>query len=145
MRAATLIVLIASFSICCSTTVREAEPLDIEEVAPKPRHGPLQIRRAALVDVLRKGPGRFFERMPVAPYRVGRTLVGFQVVALYARANPHPDGVQVGDVVTSVNGQKVLRPEQFMDVWGSVAQADAISVDILRQSQRRTVVYRIVD
>lgn len=131
--------------LSCTTAPREAEPLSIERApAPLPRPPPT-IRRAALDDVISKGAGRFFARMPVEPYRMGQRLVGFRIVQLYARSTPHPEGVHVGDVVTAVNGQPISRPEQFMKVWNAVREKTTIEVDVLRQQQPVRITYRIID
>ena len=103
------------------------------------------IRRLALEDVLEKGPGRFFARMPVEPYRLGRRLVGHRILALYGNVNPHPEGLQVGDVVMAVNNMPISRPEQFMRVWQAVSTVSAIEVKILRGEQPMRITYRIVD
>lgn len=145
MRTLTLVLALLMLPTGCSLPPREAAPLDIQRVPDAAPRQPPTIRRMALHDVLRKGAGRFFARMPVEPYRAGRRLVGFRLLGLYANAPPHPDGVHVGDVVTAVNDMPILRPGQFMKVWEAVGRAPAIEVDVLRDQRPFRVVYRIVD
>ena len=138
------VVVVALFVTGCGR-VREAEPLKIERVPQAVDRAPPTIRRAALEDVLGKGPGRFFERMPVVPYKQQGRFVGFQIVQLYAQAPPHPEGVHVGDVVTAINGLPIARPNQFMKVWKEMHGQRVIEVDVLRRSAPVRVVYRVVD
>lgn len=136
----------AIFALGCTTTSpREAEPLRIERPAPAPKRGPLELKRSSLQDVIAKGPGRFFERMPVTPHLVGRRFVGYRILELYGRAKGHPQGVHVGDVVTQINALPVSRPDEFMKVWADAAEQDTLVVDLIRGSQRHEIVYKIVD
>lgn len=143
--AAVALVGLSMLTACGTTSPREAEPLQIEREAPKARTAPLVIQRSALMDVIAKGPGRFFERMPVTPHLVGRRFLGYRVLELYGRAGPHPDGVHVGDVVTQVNAMPVSRPDEFMKVWKSAPERDSLVVDVLRGDRRLEITYRIVD
>lgn len=129
----------------CAGPAREAEPIRIEEVGPPPDPGPPRIQRAVLADVLSRGPGRFLERMPVVPERSGKTFLGYKVLELYGRTPPHPRGLRPGDVVVTVNGIAVSRPEHLMRVWDGLKAADAIDVDVLRDGGRERITYLIVD
>ena len=140
MRAAALALVL----VACGPHAHEAEPIDIEELRPPTRQfGPPTISRAVLEEVLSRGPGRFFERMPVRPVRTGSKFVGYEIVELYGNAVPHPDGLRPGDVVLAVNGHPVARPEQFMSLWQQVKSAAEIRVDLLRKGEKRVVAYRI--
>ena len=145
MRIALIVITCLGLLGGCSTAPREAAPIQIERPPPMAPIEPPAIRRAALQDVLQKGAGRFFARMPVAPHRVGNRLIGHRVLTLYAEAEAHPAGVHVGDVVTAVNGLPIARPEQFMRVWSQLARAESIAVDVLRDQQPVRIVYDIVD
>jgi type II secretory pathway component PulC len=132
-------------SVGCATAPREAAPLNIKRVPPKRHAQPLIIKKRFLYDVLNRGPGRFFERMPVTPHRMQGRFVGFQIMQLYGRAAPNPDGIHVGDVVTAVNGISIRKPDHFMRVWDGLKKARTISIDLIRNSRPRRVTYRIVD
>ncbi|MFT5429514.1 MAG: type II secretory pathway component PulC [Myxococcota bacterium] len=140
-----IIVLVLGLTQCATTEPREAEPLQIERKPAKVDYGPLVLQRTGLQDVLSKGPGRFFERMPVTPHLVGRRFVGYRVLELYGRAKSHPDGVFVGDIVTQVNTLPVSRPSEFMKVWNSAGERGTLVVDLIRGGERREITYRIMD
>lgn len=140
-----VLIALALATLWSCNRVREAEPVKIERPEPVQRLGPPTLRRADLDDVLRKGPGRFFERMPVVPYKLKNRFVGFQIVDLYGHAPPHPSGIHVGDVVTAVNGMDISRPTLFMRVWKRMYGAKRLDVDIVRRQERMRVTYRILD
>jgi type II secretory pathway component PulC len=141
-----IIVLITLTLAACATATREAEPLEIRELIPeKATPSPLVIQRTTLTKVLSRGPGRFFERMPVTPYKAAGRFVGFQIVAVYGQVAPHPNGIHVGDVVTAVNGKPVRTPGQFMAVWNGMKKAGVLQVDLVRGQQLLRIDYKIVE
>jgi type II secretory pathway component PulC len=140
------VVLLALVMASCATTSREAEPLNIQELTPaKSAPAPLVIQRVKLNQVLSRGPGRFFQRMPILPYKKAGRFVGFQIVALYGQAAPHPNGLHVGDVVTAVIGKAVTTPDQFMKVWQTMRKAQTLSIELVRNDRPLRIDYPIVE
>ncbi len=137
---------LAFLLLACAPAVREAEPLDLDEPRDtREVEEPLTIRRSVLDDVLSKGPGRFFERVELEPYFEGkRNFVGFTLKTFYGGMTPTPGGVQVGDVVTAINGMPISRPEEFMRIWSAAGRRDELEVDVMRHGARRTFVYRVI-
>jgi type II secretory pathway component PulC len=134
-----------ALSSACATTAREADPIELDTETVRPVDAPLELRRAALEDVLSKGPGRFFERVEVAPAFIGgKRFVGYTLKSFYGGMTPEPDGVQIGDVVTAINGQPISRPDEFMAVWQAAGKRDSLAITVMRGTDRLTITYRIV-
>jgi len=134
----------------CASTTREAEPLKISAVAatkqaPKTHVEPLRIKRGALKQVLSGGPGRFFQHMPVMPYKKAGRFIGFQVMSVFGQSIPHPKGVHVGDIVTSINGKAVTTPDQFIKVWNAMNKAQVLRVELVRNEEALRIEYPIVE
>ena len=53
--------------------------------------------------------------------------------------------LQVGDVVTRVNGKSIERPEQASDVFSSLRTAPALVVDLVRGGRPRTLTLPIAE
>lgn len=145
-----LAVILTICGACSTPAVREAEPLLFEEEVTREPDSELTIARSTLEDVVSKGPGRFFERVEVEPaFAAGGTgrprFLGYTIRTFYGGMTPASNGVQVGDVVTALNGLPVSRPDEFMKVWSSALRQDALEVDVLRDSRPVRFVYRIVD
>jgi general secretion pathway protein C len=117
------------------------------EAAPTPAvpTSPGTIPRAALEDVLARGPGAFLSTVAVEPDLVGGRFVGFRVTELRDAALFGAGDLQPGDTVVSVNGRAIERPEQAFEVWTSLRVASELTVDVLRDGQPRQLRYPIVD
>ena len=132
-------------SLACATTPREAEPIELETEMVRPASRLLAVPRRDLEDVLSKGPGRFFERVSVVPAFVGgRKFIGYTLEAFYDGVTLAPNGIQLGDVVTAINGLPISRPDEFMRLWETAGSSDQLTVEVLRGSERLSFSYAIV-
>ena len=133
--------------IGCSNAPREAAPLDIERAAKRDilPASPPTIRRVAYENVLSQSPGHFFQRMPVSPVLIGKKFIGYSVLALYAGAKSHAEGVLVGDIVARVNGLSINTPDAFHKAWLAARGRRILEVEVLRDNEVRKVTYRIID
>jgi len=129
-------------------TVAEAPPPEPEEEEPPPPPPAVEgeIARAALAVVLDGGLGRFLQGVVTEPELADGRFVGFRLVSLY------PDDERMravdlvpGDVITSVNGQSIERPEQALRVWSSLRVASELLVDYRREGEERQLRFAIVD
>ena len=83
--------------------------------------------------------------MPVSPVLIGRKFIGYSVLALYADAKPHAEGVLVGDIVARVNGVSINTPDAFHKAWLAARGRRTLEVEVLRDNQVYKVTYRIID
>lgn len=104
------------------------------------------ISRGVLTTVLSAGIGRFLQRLRVERELEKGRFVGWRVTEYAAGdATLRSSPIQPGDTVLRVNGQSIERPEQFKDVWDSMATSSALVIDMRRGSRASQVRYRIVD
>jgi len=104
-----------------------------------------EIRRDMLMAVLAAGPGRFLQRVKVkkASDAQGR-FAGWQIVQLFPGEADAASVIVPGDTLVRVNGQSVERPEQFKNVWDSLALSSELVLTVRRSGQQSDVRYRIV-
>jgi hypothetical protein len=117
--------------------------------APAPQSPPVlegtveagEIPRPALLAVLSAGVGRFLQKVRAEPKLAGGRFVGWTLVDLW-----NPGTVLLpGDTVLRVNGQSIERPEQFKNVWDSLATESELVLLVERSGHTGQVRYRIVD
>jgi len=117
----------------------EAEP------APRPGHLP----RAAVLATLSQGLGAFLSQVDTEPVLVSGRFHGWRIVRLAESDPQKPFWKNVdlgpGDVVTSVNGRPIERPEQALTAFQSLAMDPQLRVAYERNGKRRELVYQIDD
>lgn len=135
----TLAVIGAALGLACGDAGRSVVD---DEVAPTPAlaSGP-RIERAALAAVVPEGPAWLLQRVTVEAVEVGGVFVGWRIEALPPGWSAY--GLRVGDVVTGVNGMAIETPAQAQAVWGSLADARALRVEVLRDGAARPLVLAI--
>lgn len=103
---------------------------------PGDADGQVFVTRADLDGFLDRGPSYVLTVVTVEPMHAAEGFAGYQIteVTSGARAFMTPQ-LRVGDVVTHVNGVRLMRPEDYMQAWRSLDKVTAIRVDFLRKSQ----------
>jgi type II secretion system protein C len=105
------------------------------------------VARSAVRAVVSEGLGMFLRRIELddQPVFVGGKFHGFRIHAL--RDPQFWSGVDLkpGDVVTSVNGFPIERPDQAETAFESLQVASELRVAVEREGQPRELVYPIVD
>jgi hypothetical protein len=95
------------------------------------------IARDRLLAVLKAGPGMFLRQLEVTPRRTGDQVVGWQLVQLIDPDGPlHDVDVIPGDVLLSINGKPVIRPDQLWSVWESLRTANQVVAQMWRGNQQ---------
>lgn len=102
-----------------------------------------EIPRPALLAVLSAGVGRFLQKVRAQPKLESGRFVGWTLVDLFDQKPPAV--LLPGDTVMRVNGQSIERPEQFKNVWDSLATESELVLLVERSGQQSQVRYRIVD
>ncbi len=106
------------------------------------------VPREAVVRVLNEGPAMFLRGHDVAPVADGPTLIGWRLMRFFPTREASPLSeldVLPGDVLLSVNGTFVERPEHLMAVWQSLYTAPEIRAVLARNLERIELHYQIVD
>ena len=93
--------------------------------------------RGVLDAVIAKGPQRLIATLQVQPHMVNGRFLGYRLVSV-SPDSPlvNSDTVKPGDVIVSVNKERIERPEQFMRAWEVVSNAKRLSVSIIRGQKR---------
>lgn len=105
-----------------------------------------EISRAALLAVLSQGAGRFLQKVRAEPHLVSGRFMGWRIVSVFgSEAKAQGAGLQPGDTVMRVNGQSIERPEQFKNVWDSMATQSELVLLVQRDGKRSQLRYRIVE
>jgi type II secretory pathway component PulC len=103
------------------------------------------LRRADVEGVIAQGPGAFLQRIEVDPVFANTgAFRGFRIAALHDE--PFWKGVDLkpGDVVTSVNGFPIERPEQAQVAFDSLHVSSELRVAYERDGSPRELVYSIL-
>jgi hypothetical protein len=131
-----------------ASTARAA-PGEVEPASAAPQMPPLpttqdggDIPRTTLAAVLDAGIGRFLQQVQTEPHLEQGRFVGWR---LLTPIPPEGGALRPGDTVVRVNGQSIERPEQFKNVWDSMATSSELVLDVLRGEHRGQVRYEIVD
>ena len=104
------------------------------------------IRNGRVMAVLEQGVPRFLQKVLAEPHLSRGRFMGWRLVSLFSNDPGMTAGVlRVGDTVLSVNGQSIERPEQFKNVWDSLATSSELVFKVRRGDQPSTVRYAIVD
>lgn len=125
----------------------EVVPSHRAPVATKePRRATGSIRRAELNAVLDGAPGRFLQHVDTEPRFVGGRFRGWRLASFFP-GDARFTGVdlQAGDVVLTVNGQSIERPDQLMRIWEALRVEPALVVAIERDGQARQLRFEIRD
>lgn len=115
----------------------EAEPAP----EPEPEPAPIEVRRggeisrAELDRVLDAGPGQFLQVVRVEPSFDGNRFLGWVILAFVPADRFAGVDLRPGDLVVSVNGQMVARPEQLQAVWEDLRQASEVVIEARRDGQ----------
>ena len=102
------------------------------------------IARDRLLAVLDAGPPSFLRQVEVAPKLSGERFVGWELVQLVDRASPLFDvDLAPGDVLLSVNGHQLSRPDQLQQLWDSLRTANALTAQLWRGADKLTLEFAI--
>lgn len=97
------------------------------------------ISAADLSATLARGPQQFIAALTVRPVMEGRAFRGFELLKIAPTSSMAGTvHVRPGDVIVSVNGAPVERPDQFMKLWEALPQAPHVDVKLRRAGHPMT-------
>jgi type II secretory pathway component PulC len=102
-----------------------------------------ELHRAALDELLAKGPAYVLALVQIDAAKIGGKFSGFRIVSFRTELPAFLD-LRPGDVVTRVNGLPIERPEQFFAVYEALKTATELKFDVLRDDAPKTLAYPIV-
>ena len=147
MRLKYLFVLICSFLLMLG--VSEAKPktsplpselLDASQDLNAPRESARRvvktrgvIDRGELTRVVKGGVPQLLAQAQLAPVRRDRRFIGFQLRSLRENSIAKKAGFMVNDIIMSINGEPIGRPEQMMHTLSLLPFAQTVVVRFERQ------------
>ncbi len=103
-------------------------------VPPKSTIAPGTIDRLLLERALAAGPGWLLSEVPLQPtFAAKHKFSGFKLLSVF-RNDPKVlrYGILPGDIVRSVNGQKIVTPGDLLLVFERLKTADTLEIDVQR-------------
>jgi len=106
-----------------------------------------KLPRSVVHDAVSMGLGAFLQHVTVddQPVRVGGKFHGFRIAALSEGSFWSGVDLKPGDVITSVNGLPIERPEQAQTAFESLEVSSELRVAYDRDGQPHELVFAIVD
>ena len=103
------------------------------------------IARDRLVAVLDAGPASFLRQFEVTARMAGDRFVGWELVQLVGtQQNPLYDvDLAPGDVLLTINGTSIARPDQLQTVWDGLRTADAVTAQLWRGQTKLTLEFAV--
>lgn len=103
------------------------------------------IPRDRLIAVLDQGPGAFLRQFEVTARMNGNRFVGWELVQLVGtQQNPLYDiDLAPGDVLLSINGKTIARPDQLQTVWDGLRAADTVTAQLWRGQNKLTIEFAV--
>lgn len=102
------------------------------------------IQRAALNQLIARGPGYVFSQVETKAVHAGPTFVGFELVAISPSAQQAVGSrVHVGDVITHLNGVQQRLPDDYLRAWKMLGDASHVRIDLIRAGQSEQVIWRV--
>jgi type II secretory pathway component PulC len=95
---------------------------------------------------MEKGPAYLLQAVTVEPARSDGTFVGYEVVGMTeaARRVANPQ-IEVGDVIESINGTEIQRPDDYVNTWKALNRVDQVVIEFRRDGESKRAVWTIVD
>ncbi len=110
------------------------------------RSGVRIVKRAALERTLDAGLGTWLKGVDVEAKIDRGHFQGWLVRSIYSGDPCWAEiDLRTGDIVTRVNRRPIERPEEAQAVWTALRKTGEVVVDYLRDGQRRTLRFAVVD
>ena len=91
-----------------------------------------------------RGPSWLIQQVSVRPVLRNGSFFGFQVLSLFPdRPVAAPLAVKVGDIIRSVNGHGIERPDHFMRLWEANRHAKSLSLQLIRNRRQLEVTWAV--
>jgi len=122
------------------------EASDPESSLMAPRRKTGVIRRHQLDQVLDAGLGQYLQNVETEPTFDRGRFAGFRIVKLFPGDLTYASlDLRPGDIVTSINGKPISRPEQASAIWEQLRTASDLVVDYERNGTPHELRFAIVD
>lgn len=104
------------------------------------------LRRDAVVAFHARGPHALLGAVELIPAQREGSTIGFTIGAVHPSGTfVTAAGLETGDIVRRVNGRSVVLPDDFMEVFDALPEADELVLDVLRGAAEMELRWAIVD
>ena len=103
-----------------------------------------RIDQATWDEAYAKGPSWLVQQVRVRPVLRNGRFFGFQILSLFPdRPLTSPLALKVGDIIRSVNGHGIERPDHYMQLWEANRYARTLSVQVIRDRRQLEVTWSV--
>ncbi|MDY6820251.1 MAG: hypothetical protein SVN78_01340 [Deferribacterota bacterium] len=81
--------------------------------------------------------------MYISPYYLDGKFVGYRIGRMRMDAFLRKAGLENGDVLVRMNGEEINTPEKMFELFTNWQNESAVTIDILRRNERRTILVEI--
>lgn len=123
---------------------RPGEPAVAPSSGEPPGPQDAVITRAALQQLIQKGPSFPLSMVEVEAARSQGKFVGYRVLNMTPAAQEALQGrLMPGDIITHLNGVRVERPDDYLNAWKLLPDISALRIDFVRADAPTHVVWRV--
>jgi len=79
----------------------------------------------------------------ISPYYNKGDFVGYRISRMVRDSILRKIGINTGDVIVRINGDSVESPQNVIELLGKISDVTAVSIDILRRGQKKTLFIEI--
>lgn len=112
--------------------------------AVEPSAEPGVVTETELQRLQQFGPSVVMQHVETAPAHEDDEFVGFEIVGVSETARGYIESkLQPGDVVTHVNLVRLERPDDYMEAWDTLEDAEQIRFDVVRDGEDAEVILEV--
>ena len=100
------------------------------------------IPRADLDEILAAGPANLLASVQTDSHMADGKFAGFRIVSFRVDVHPCLD-LREEDVITTVNGESIERPEHYFAVFEKLSTATEVRFDLIRDGKATTITYPV--
>ncbi len=137
------LLMLSLLAACTGTDRREPVAPTIIADEPKVDDNDYSISRTTYEQVLKDGMQHVMRWYFVEPHYRSDKFVGFKVKQIL-KEEFQEGPLRIGDVILTINGGAIERPEQAMAVWGGLWPRKTLELKLLRKGKPTNYVIPIV-
>ena len=128
------------------TAQQQESVAEQDELQGTPTETPGRVRQLDLAQLMGKGPAFVLQSVEVEPAREEGHFVGYRIRSMTASAEEALAGrVEVGDVITHLNGVVQRKPEDLLEAWKLMAASQRLRIDFVRDGEERAAVWDVIE
>lgn len=90
------------------------------------------------------GPSLVLQHVHTEPAHESDGFVGFEIVEITPHAEQYiSPRLQPGDIITHINLVRLKMPDDYMEAWKTLNEAEEIRIDIVRDGESKDVIWDI--